>query len=124
MPNDFFQINDIIKIELPGPDNNDEEELLAKIVKEHIIYRVYGSHDDNAFSITTPKDRNSRDLKLYGKRFLKPYESETIANENDYCLYKKTKDVSKPMAKNGELALDNNRVGFYNPTFSASTTAL
>ena len=55
----FFQINNFTKAELPRPNIDDKKKTLAKIIKKHIINRLFGSHDFNAFCITTAKNENT-----------------------------------------------------------------
>lgn len=67
--------------------------------------------------MTAPKDKTFENINKSSKRFLKLFQFKNIVNENDYLLYKSTKDVSWPNVRNGDSALDNNCVIFYNPDF-------
>lgn len=67
----FFEINNFIKTELFGPDINNEKDILAKIDKKYMIYRLCDSYDSNLPYLIVPKDKNTKNLKIYDKSYPK-----------------------------------------------------
>ncbi len=82
-----------------------------------MINILFGGHDTNSTCMTTPKRKNSRDRKVFGKRFLKPFQFQTKENKNSYLLYKKAEGVSWLNAKNDGLSLNTSWVVPYNSYF-------
>lgn len=89
-----FKINDFLKAKLPKLEIDDEYDILAKIVKKYIIYRLYKTNNTNVPCITFLKDKNTKDPKIYSKSFPKEFQIEKTTNKNRYPLYKKMKSVS------------------------------
>lgn len=66
-----FKIVNFIKVELPEPEIDNEDNRLAKIIKKYIVYRLCGMSNTNAPYISLLKSGNSRNTKIYNKDFSK-----------------------------------------------------